>query len=614
MSLFRNGYLYIADRVARRLMTMSHPLSQKRKERWFGRFLLRAIAVAVTVHYISLIWLLQGMSIQGAVGRHNLFAFMDLSQAFSLRSNKNMTFIETKPPSIRILWNIESTSTEQGKQRRQLLRETYLFNRNPTNQTNQRDADNNLLCSFHNVHNVAESAATDVVPGCRLYYSFVITDTHSFDWKNETDVRVWGGELGISAWLESLQDSWNQWDYIVWVDSRTLVAPSDLVGLIHHINAKNDPRKIIIETPQTEIPIHCGGQCSWDQELLSRDGRLLLTSTLLLSSLNLTKNPCRRLMGLNTFQLLRTCLMSPFDNNQTQSDDNIDHQFIGHQYAHADDDRFRQMWQQHLASTQFYRKFGRKHKVHHISAKFNRDPTRFTNELRDLKTALIHWGFQPDQIYLYDGVFPDYILNDYRWEEHLEFLKDLELDDLGAGFWFWKAPLLEHQLQLLEDDDFVVFSNPMFSNHLPWLGELLETMISRQANMAVYQIFFPENQWTKRELYELLCTNVPERVLSSDTSNQYSGHFLVLRKTTGTMDFIRQFTRLAANYHLLSDQPGILPERPVFQQHRRDQSIISLLLKCHYREAGKQVFLQPLLKDLGWFEAFTFHFEPFLIA
>jgi hypothetical protein len=44
----------------------------------------------------------------------------------------------------------------------------------------------------------------------------------------------------------------------------------------------------------------------------------------------------------------------------------------------------------------------------------------------------------------------------------LKFLNDPELNDLGAGYWFWKAPLLEHHMNQLEEGDFVVFNNLSF--------------------------------------------------------------------------------------------------------------------------------------------------------
>jgi hypothetical protein len=220
------------------------------------------------------------------------------------------------------------------------------------------------------------------------------------------------------------------------------------------------------------------------------------------------------------------------------------------------------------------------------------------------------WGLQPNQIVFHDSIFPEFIVNDYRWEQHIEYLKDMELDDTGAGYWFWKAPLVEHHLKLVKDGDFIIFGDLDLWNHFPWMMDLLETMVARQANFAAYQVFFPENQWTKRDLYELMCADVPDRSMPNDSSNQYAGGFFVLRKSPGANDLIREYTKLISNYHLVSDEKSILPEYPEFREHRRDQSILSLLLKCKYMESGKQQFFHPIIKDLGWWEAFTFDLKP----
>lgn len=589
-----------------------------RKRGWLVQFLLRAVLALGFVHYVSLLFLFHGMAHSpGSASRDDVLAYIDLpmSEVFRLYPHAQQEEVQPAPgprtptpkptaPPARILWAIESTASDQGKQRRQAIRETYLSFRDLLNQDATKDS---LFCSLNGL----EAGILNIKSGCQFFYTFVIPDDSYFGQsKEEADVWLWDkvDSGGLLKWLSSMRgkNQQYQWQYLGWVDDQTIVAPLEILDLLKQVATYGSDNHVVLGTPEGNMGLNCDGKCAWDRETLLRHGKILVVPFALLIASAFPQVSCSRSDGQDTAKAIRTCLVSESGGGGARVVDLT----IGHQYAEQDVDQYRALWEQHMEMVQFYNRLQRKHKVHYISAWFNRDTSRNTNKFRDLKTALVHWGFHPSQIYLYDGVFPDFILRDHRWEQHLEFLQDSEVSDLGAGFWFWKAALFEHHLNLLDEGDFVIFSNVGFWDHLPWLYEMLETMMSRQANMGAYCNFFPENEWTKRELYELLCSHIPDRFMPNDRSNQYTGHFLVLRKSQGTMDFVQRFTRLSANYHLISDEQSILPEYPEFREHRRDQSIISLLLKCKYQESGKQLFSHPSINELGWFEASTFHLEP----
>jgi hypothetical protein len=582
-------------------MTMAR--SQGRNRR-LSSFLPRAIAFVAIFHYSSLVFLYHGLVPDGGKDLLLYAQTVVINQPTGNSRNIIPAILEEQEPTIRILWAIESKSTDEERQRRQLLRETYLtssYNKNPNSRAATSISTPGLFCSLSDL----ESGKTNVTDNCQFFYVFVVREDIKVV-SDESDVLSFNQTLGLRGWLDY---SWtvskqHELTVMAWVQPDVQAFPLELIDFLK-------PRMgsaFFVETPKTVMKPKCRG-CAWDQEAGRRNGRLFLVSPMLLPNILQDKTRCNYNPTHDLHQMMTICVHQSSDTSNT-SYLPMELHTIGHQYTQPNLNQYQADWKLHLQMAHDYQNFERKHAIRYISGKFHRDPHRFTDQFTDLKTAMINWGLHPDQIHLYDGNFPDFIVQDPRWEQHLEFMQDPELKDLGAGYWFWKAALLEHHMNLASDGDFVIFGNIEFWNNLPWLMELLETMISRQANFAAYHNFFPENEWSKRELYELLCSHLPERFMPHDRSNQYTGHFFVLRKSPGAMDFMRQYVRLSANYHLLNDEPSVLADNPEFKEHRRDQSILSLLLKCRYGDSGKQVFSHPLIKDLGWFDAFTFHLNP----
>jgi hypothetical protein len=217
-----------------------------------------------------------------------------------------------------------------------------------------------------------------------------------------------------------------------------------------------------------------------------------------------------------------------------------------------------------------------------ITAKFGRD-AKFAHEVERTKAALLSFGYSPKLIHGYSS-FPEVILQDVRWKPHLEFLHNTSLRPKGAGYWFWKAPLLLHHLDLAEEGDFVVYADADLRDHGSWLTDLVQEMITFNTSLALYQVEYLERKYTKRDVYEYYCHKDP----STDQSLQYAGGWLVVRKTPGIMAFVKQWQEGVSNYTLLDDSPSQLPNIPEFVYHLHDQSILSTMLKCQYTQIYEQ--------------------------
>ena len=78
----------------------------------------------------------------------------------------------------------------------------------------------------------------------------------------------------------------------------------------------------------------------------------------------------------------------------------------------------------------------------YVTGRFHREEGTFKEMVGNFKSRLLEIGFRDSEVHAYGGTgFPDFILNDGRWDRHLEFLHDPEsgtgpgaLAALGTGF------------------------------------------------------------------------------------------------------------------------------------------------------------------------------------
>jgi len=112
------------------------------------------------------------------------------------------------------------------------------------------------------------------------------------------------------------------------------------------------------------------------------------------------------------------------------------------------------------------------------------------------------------------------------------------------------------------------------------------------ANVALFHIGSREWNFNKRDVYDHYCPNVDPK---NDESQSYAAGWHIVRKTPGSVRFYRDL-------HHIDDSPSQLPNIPTFQEHRHDQSIMNLLLKCRYKEPRAKYFPGKLWRPLRTFK------------
>lgn len=173
-------------------------------------------------------------------------------------------------------------------------------------------------------------------------------------------------------------------------------------------------------------------------------------------------------------------------------------------------------------------------------------------------------------------------LGEAFWRAHERFVKR---HARGYGFYLWKPYLVWHTLRALADDDILVYADAgckIYPQHAPRLHEYFEIVTRAPTGILCFALRALEQAYTKADLAARLGVLHDPRVMASP---QVAGGIHVTRKCTHSVAVMRRWYAIAGeDYHWIDNSPSRRPNHPTFQEHRHDQSILSLLVKIHGAE------------------------------
>jgi hypothetical protein len=164
-------------------------------------------------------------------------------------------------------------------------------------------------------------------------------------------------------------------------------------------------------------------------------------------------------------------------------------------------------------------------------------------------------------------------------QEHFSILKQSR----GGGYWLWKPYFILKTLEMIKDGDCIFYSDSgaVFSRQVE---PLLKTINDNDDGVVCFRLAGPHHEggWTRRHVLQSLDMDNEE----IRRSKQHMASFLMVKKTGFSVDFITTWLELCKDPLLLTDsvkEKGI-DNFPEFQEHRHDQSLLSLLIKKHQIE------------------------------
>ena len=101
--------------------------------------------------------------------------------------------------------------------------------------------------------------------------------------------------------------------------------------------------------------------------------------------------------------------------------------------------------------------------------------------------------------------------------------------------------------------------------------------IAEQNGLAVMQLEFPEQEWSKADTMDRLGLDEADC-----SSGQIQAGVILVKRSSTTQDLVRSWLEISeeGDCRYLDDSPSTAPNHPDFNEHRHDQSIFSGLCKA----------------------------------
>jgi hypothetical protein len=161
-------------------------------------------------------------------------------------------------------------------------------------------------------------------------------------------------------------------------------------------------------------------------------------------------------------------------------------------------------------------------------------------------------------------------------EEFVSENKTIMSQSRGAGYWMWKPFVIKKALEMINDNDILMYSDSGIS-FIRNTDELVNIMDNTSEKLLLFELddIHPNKRWTKRDCFVFMDLD-HEPYLSQI---QLLASYILMRKNDFVINFINEWLHYAKDYRVITDSANEcgLPNYPEFVDHRHDQSILSLL-------------------------------------
>ena len=202
----------------------------------------------------------------------------------------------------------------------------------------------------------------------------------------------------------------------------------------------------------------------------------------------------------------------------------------------------------------------------------------YYNSLNRIKDEALSFGIF-NNIYIYN----DKDLETYEdfWHKHKDFILN---NSRGYGYWIWKSYLTLKTLELMNDNDILIYADTgctLNKYGINRLYEYIEIVKNSKYGILSFQLPFLEKIYTKMDIFEYMSLNNDEYL----NSKQLVGGIFILRKCKNTINLINEtYNIISNNYNLIDDSKSKLNNYIDFIENRHDQSVFSLIRKKYGTE------------------------------
>jgi len=149
----------------------------------------------------------------------------------------------------------------------------------------------------------------------------------------------------------------------------------------------------------------------------------------------------------------------------------------------------------------------------------------------------------------------------------------------GGGFWIWKHYFIMQELELMKNNDILVWSDAGSSfNYFAKnkFSQYIEILNSSNENNLRFRMKYIENEWTTKELFQYFNLDPYSEI---GKSGQFHATHMIFKKNDLLTEYMKKYRKLLTDNPLLITDYYVKNQIPEFKENRHDQSIFSLLSK-----------------------------------
>ena len=168
----------------------------------------------------------------------------------------------------------------------------------------------------------------------------------------------------------------------------------------------------------------------------------------------------------------------------------------------------------------------------------------------------------------------------YEWFAEQEFYqqhKDISDDEIGLGYFLWKSFIINDAINKLNDGDLIFYSDVGDMFHPELISFVEETI---EDDPCLFMVGNSINKdWTRRACFVYMDCDEEDYW----NSNQLEAGISFWRVCDESKKIVSEWLKYACDRRIISDDPNICGKEnfPSFNEHRRDQSILTNLAVKH---------------------------------
>ena len=154
----------------------------------------------------------------------------------------------------------------------------------------------------------------------------------------------------------------------------------------------------------------------------------------------------------------------------------------------------------------------------------------------------------------------------------------------GWGYWIWNPYIIYKNLQLLNDNDILVYSDsgstiPNNKYTIDKLNEYINIVKNSDKGVLAFRNPHIESKWTKGDVFKHFNCLDNENIYNT---RQFTANRIIIKKNVHSMALFKIWWETAKNYsHFFDDSKSITKNFNNFTENRHDQSVFSLICKTN---------------------------------